>query len=65
MDKEVANPFKILSAYFITAAITRPPSACRNLKGYFKKQTYIKILFKTMLLLNEALSFCPVNLIPL
>lgn len=48
MDKEVANPFKILSAYFITAAITRPPSACRSFKGYFKTQTYIKLLFKTI-----------------
>jgi hypothetical protein len=32
MDKEVAKPFKILSAYLITAAITRPPSACKSLR---------------------------------
>lgn len=30
MDSEVANPFRILSAYFITAAITSPPSAYLN-----------------------------------
>jgi len=27
IDIEVANPFRILSAYLITAAITNPPSA--------------------------------------
>jgi hypothetical protein len=29
MDNDVANPFKILSAYFITVATTRPPIACK------------------------------------
>lgn len=27
IEIEVANPFKILSAYLITAAITKPPKA--------------------------------------
>lgn len=27
MDNDVANPFKMLSAYLMTAAITRPPRA--------------------------------------
>jgi hypothetical protein len=27
IDNEVANPFKILSAYLITAAIVKPPTA--------------------------------------
>ncbi len=27
IDSEVANPFKMLSAYFITAAMTKPPHA--------------------------------------
>lgn len=30
METEVANPLRILSAYFITAATTRPPKAYRE-----------------------------------
>ncbi len=28
MEREVANPLRMLSAYFITAATIRPPTAC-------------------------------------
>ena len=35
IDKDVANPFKILSAYFITVATTRPPIACNFKKTNF------------------------------
>lgn len=46
MDNEVANPFKILSAYLITAAITSPPRAFR--KKIIRKQLikYSKVLVK-------------------
>lgn len=57
MDKEVANPFKMLSAYLITAAITRPPSACRSFKRQFLKIDTYKTAFQ-----NTFLSY---NLIPL
>ena len=30
METEVANPLRMLSAYFITAATTRPPRAYRE-----------------------------------
>ena len=30
METEVANPLRMLSAYFITAATTRPPKAYEN-----------------------------------
>ena len=28
METDVAKPLRMLSAYFITAATTRPPAAC-------------------------------------
>lgn len=40
MDKEVANPFKMLSAYLMTAAITRPPSACQSFNRVFFKNEH-------------------------
>lgn len=30
MDIEVAKPFRMLSAYFITTAMVIPPSACKT-----------------------------------
>jgi len=30
IEREVAKPFRILSAYFITAATIRPPAACEG-----------------------------------
>lgn len=32
MESDVAKPFRMLSAYLMTAAMTRPPSAWRNNK---------------------------------
>jgi hypothetical protein len=31
IDKEVANPFSTLSAYFTTIATSIPPAACRKI----------------------------------
>lgn len=36
MDRDVANPLRMLSAYLITTAITSPPKACRQRKQYLK-----------------------------
>lgn len=30
MDREVANPLRMLSAYLMTTAMTNPPTACRQ-----------------------------------
>ena len=32
MESEVAKPLRILSAYLMTAAMTKPPSACGKRK---------------------------------
>lgn len=32
MDTEVANPLRMLSAYLITMAMTKPPKACKQRK---------------------------------
>lgn len=34
MDVDVANPLRMLSAYFMTTATTNPPPACRQCTGF-------------------------------
>lgn len=36
MDREVANPLRMLSAYLMTTAMTKPPKACRQRKQCLK-----------------------------
>lgn len=56
MDKEVANPFKILSAYLITAATTRPPSACKSFKRlFFTTHEALGFLYKLNLIMVSDL----------
>lgn len=33
MDRDVANPLRMLSAYLMTTATTNPPMACRQSRG--------------------------------
>jgi hypothetical protein len=42
IEIEVAKPFKILSAYLITAAITRPPKAFRYLRKTYENFSHSK-----------------------
>ena len=43
IETEVANPLRMLSAYFITAATTRPPKAYENTKEitHLYEHTYV------------------------
>ena len=42
IETDVANPFKMLSAYLTTAAITRPPKAYQKKQKYQLVQIYMR-----------------------
>eukprot|EP00512_Aurantiochytrium_limacinum_P004673 CAMPEP_0171502652 /NCGR_PEP_ID=MMETSP0958-20121227/10319_1 /TAXON_ID=87120 /ORGANISM="Aurantiochytrium limacinum, Strain ATCCMYA-1381" /LENGTH=78 /DNA_ID=CAMNT_0012037775 /DNA_START=371 /DNA_END=607 /DNA_ORIENTATION=+ len=45
MEMDVAKPLRMLSAYFITTAIIRPPAACTITTSHTAKEAVLKHVY--------------------